>query len=245
MGSKNRNKILRAIMELGNCYPYEIKNFLDKQARKLIENQYYSNDVFTANKKKDLIRKETISERTIFEWLKKLTKQGLLIHEDNKYRLSNQATSDVEFMSGLFGLNILLSILAHPIDTDSDESLVEAVNCFGVFIVYILLYCLQPLKDVNYSNEKKELEDFRIRWVNNAISPEHMLIILREQLGLLNIISNSNAAHKMKFQELSKVRYEKLIHYLKIKYPNIFNKINEGTDNMNNMIKSKAGRAAR
>ena len=86
-------------MELGNCYPYEIKNFLDKQARKLIENQYYSNDVFTANKKKDLIKKETISERTIFEWLKKLTKQGLLIHEDNKYRLSNQVTSDV----GIYG----------------------------------------------------------------------------------------------------------------------------------------------
>ena len=135
--------------------------------------------------------------------------------------------------------------MASPIDTNSDESLVEAVNCFGVFIVYILLYCLQPLKDVNYIDDKKELEDFRTRWVNNAVSPEHMLIALREQLGLLNIISNTNAGHKMKFQELNKDRYKKLIHYLKVKYPDIFNKINKGTDNMYNIINSKARRESK
>jgi hypothetical protein len=37
----------------------------------------------------------------------------------------------------------------------------------------------------------------------------------------------------------------KIIHYLKVKYPNISDKINEGTDNMYNMIKSKAGHTAR
>jgi hypothetical protein len=91
LGSKNRNKILKAIKRLGNSYPFQIKDFLNKEAHQLIEGQYYVNCVFDDRKKKELIKKETISGRTLFEWLKKLTEQGLLIHEDNKYWLSKQA----------------------------------------------------------------------------------------------------------------------------------------------------------
>src|SRR5215218_6551707 len=120
VGSRNRTKILKAIMELGNSYPYEIKDFLDNQAEKFIESQY---SMLSEGKKKVLIKNMTISERSIFTWLKKLVKQGLLIHEDNKYRLSNQVDSDTEFAAGLFGLNILSNISAHSIDLNSDESI--------------------------------------------------------------------------------------------------------------------------
>jgi hypothetical protein len=241
VGSRNRTKILNALMELGNSYPFEIKNYLDNQADRLIENRY---NILSESQKKVLIKKATISERSIFTWLRKLVKQGLVIHEDNKYRLSNQFYSDTEFTAGLFGLNILSNILARPIDPNSDESIAQTVNCFGVFIIYILSYCLQPIQETNYTTDKKQLEDMRIMWVNNAISPEHMLTILREQLGLLKISSTTKAkagSKKIKFQELAKEKYQKLIHHLEVKYPEIFSKINEGIENTYSMIKSKSG----
>jgi DNA-binding HxlR family transcriptional regulator len=235
MGRKNKNKIVKAIKQLGKSYPSQIKDFLDKEANKLVESQYF-NDVLGASKKKQMIRKETISERTLFEWLKKLTKQGLLIREDNQYRLPEQTSSPTEYLAELFGLNILLSITKNPIDTDSSEGLVEAVNCFGVFIIYMLLYGLKSIKDAN----KEELEDFRALWINRAISPEGMLMMFRNMLGLLDTVSSNRHRKETGFQELGKERYEKLIHYLQVQYPDIFDKINEGTDNMYNIIKPKS-----
>jgi hypothetical protein len=39
-GIVNKRKIQQAIFELGNPYPWQIKNLLDKQAEQIIENQY-------------------------------------------------------------------------------------------------------------------------------------------------------------------------------------------------------------
>ncbi len=113
-----------------------------------------------------------MSGRTVQEWLGRLTRQGLVIHEDNKYRLSSQVASDVDFMAGLFGLNIFLNTLPVTDNRSSEERLFEVVNSFGVSIVYILMYCLQQSQDSNYDYDKTQLEDFRNRWVGTAISPE-------------------------------------------------------------------------
>jgi hypothetical protein len=235
-GSKNRIKILNALMKIGNSYQHDIKKFLDDEAKNLVENQI-SSAFLSASKKKELIKKGTISERTIFGWLGRLKKQGLVIHEDNKYRLSSQVTSDVDFMASLFGLNVLLNALPNSDDKNLDERLFEAMNCFGVSMVYILMYCLQPFQNTNYSYDKTELEDFRKRWVDTAISPEHMLTLLRDQLGLLKIVKSHN---KMEFKELSKAQYENLIHSLEVRYPDIFNGINQGVEDLYKMIQSKA-----
>ena len=45
----------------------------------------------------------------------------------------------------------------------------------------------------------------------------------------------------MEFQELNKEHYEKLMHSLEVKYPGIYNRINEGINNTYNIIKSKSG----
>jgi hypothetical protein len=120
-------------------------------------------------------------------------------------------------------------------DTDLVEDLVEAVNCFGVFIVYILLDCLKPIKGA----KRKELEDFRPFWIRKAISPEGMLILFRNKLGLLGTVSSNKRRTERAFKELNKEQYYKLVHYLQDKYPYIFNKINEEIDNTHNMIKPK------
>lgn len=221
-------------MYLGNSYPNEIKKYLDDEAQKFVDNHYDSVFLSAAEKNK-LIQKQTLSTRAILGWLRRLTKQGLVIHEDNKYRLSSQVASDVDFMAALFGLNVLVSALPNPNDNkDFDERLFELVNYFGVSMVYILMYCLQPLMNNNY--DKTELEDYRQRWATTAISPEHMLTFLREQLGLVKTISKSN--NKMEFKELSKVQYEKIICSLETKYPEMLNRINQGVEELHKMIKS-------
>jgi hypothetical protein len=243
-GSKNRIKILNALMKIGNSYPYEIKKFLDDEAKNLVENQL-SSAFLSASKKKELIKKETISERTIFGWLGRLKKQGIVIHEDNKYRLSSQVASDVDFMAGLFGLNVFLSAMwERSDDKNLSDRLFQVINSFGVSIVYILLYCLQPLQNTNYNYDKTELEDFRKRWVDTAINPEHMLTLLRDQLGLLKIDSGSKSHRKMEFEELGQINHEKLVHSLEVKYPNLFNRINQGVEDLYKMITSKAGDGA-
>jgi hypothetical protein len=125
--------------------------------------------------------------------------------------------------------------MKNPADTDLVEDLVEAVNCFVVFIVYMLLDCLKPMKGAN----RKELEDFRLLWIRKAISPEGMPILFRNKLGLLDTVSSNKGRTETAFKELNKEQYEKLIHHLQYKYPDIFNKINEGIDNTHNIIKPK------
>jgi hypothetical protein len=176
--------------------------------------------------------------------LGRLKKQGLVIHEDNKYRLSNQVASDVDFMAGLFGLNVFLSAMPDYDDKSLDERLFQVINSFGVSIVYILLYCLQPLQNTIYNYDKTELEDFRKRWANTAINPEHLLTLLRDQLGLLKIDSGSKSDSKMEFKELWQDNHEKLVHSMEVKYPNLFNRINQGVEDLYKMITSKAGGAA-
>lgn len=102
-------------------------------------------------------------------------------------KIINIAHSDTEYIAELFGLNILLSIMKNSTDTDLVEDLVEAVNCFGVFIVYMLLDCLKPIKGA----KRKELEDFRPLWIRKAISPEGVLILFRNKLGLLDTVSSN------------------------------------------------------
>jgi hypothetical protein len=238
VGSKNRNKILGALMKLGNSYQYEIKKYLDDEAQKLVENRA-SSAFLSGDKKNELIKKERITERTIFEWLRRLKKQGLVIHEDNKYRLSNQVASDVDFMASLFGMNIFVSTVPNLDTGNLEERLFEVINSFGVSIVYILMYCLQPLQNTNYSYDKTKLEDFRQRWVEDAISPEHMLTLLRDQLGLLKISSESKSRGKIEFKELGKVQYEKLLHSLELRYPEILRKINQAQEDLYKMIESK------
>lgn len=82
--------------------------------------------------------------------------------------------------------------MKNPADTDLVEDLVEAVSFSGVFIVYMLLDCLKPMKGAN----RKELEDFRLLWIRKAISPEGMLILFRNKLGLLDTVSSNKCRIK-------------------------------------------------
>jgi hypothetical protein len=86
----NKRKILKAIFELKNPYPRQIKDLLDKQARQTIERQN-KNSILTSKERKSRIKKETMSMRTVLYWLTTLTKEGSLNHENNRYSLSNKA----------------------------------------------------------------------------------------------------------------------------------------------------------
>lgn len=237
VGRRNRGRILRAILELGNSYPVEIKEFLDDEARKSVVNNY-NFEALSAKEKTDLVKKETISERTLFEWLRKLDKEGLLIHEDNKYRLSNQAASEVDLVSQLFGMSLLVNTLVKPIDPNSGNGIMEAINSFGIFIIYLLLYCLQPLKNIPQKMNRKQLENFRLQWAYNVISPEYMLMILRDRLGLTSNISTTPRP-RMEFRELTKEQYEGVIHCLRANYPDILKRIDRGVEEMNDIIPKK------
>ena len=96
-------------------------------------------------------------------------------------------------MASVFGMNVLISTLPDLDNRNLNERLGELINSFGVSMVYILLYCLQPPQNTSYNYDKTEVENFRKRWVEDAISPEHMLTLLRDQLGLVKISPGSSS----------------------------------------------------
>jgi hypothetical protein len=64
-GSTNRNKILNALMKIGNSYPRDIKKFLDDDAKKHVENQASSASL-SADKKERLVKKREQSPNVRF-----------------------------------------------------------------------------------------------------------------------------------------------------------------------------------
>jgi hypothetical protein len=91
--------------------------------------------------------------RTILYWLSRLTKEGFLNHENNRYNLSNKIILDYEFAADIYGSTLLTKIWSIPpkydVHTSPEQNLTEAANRFGAFIVYLFLYMLEPTDGKN------------------------------------------------------------------------------------------------
>jgi hypothetical protein len=237
-GRRNRSKILRAIVVLGNPSPREIKLLLDKEAENLVQNPY-SAIFIPPEKMKGKIMKETMSERTIFFWLRRLKKEGMVTHQNNRYSLSEGAGNDVEFIAGMYGSAIYSNIWDLPLAANPEEYLVEIVDRLGVFLVYMFLYSLQPFR-ADVETKKEDLEALRNSWVNNGIPLFLIYQFFRYSLGLLTI--STNQAKKIEVSEINEKQYKRLNNILKKKYPLIFDAIRVAISDFNKTISNLAAK---
>ena len=69
---------------LGTAYPAEIMEGLRDQTRTRLNPNYEFNSL-PSEKKESIVKEQTMKERTMYNGLKYLTKEQILIHSNNQY----------------------------------------------------------------------------------------------------------------------------------------------------------------
>jgi hypothetical protein len=184
-------------MKLGNPTPHEIRIQVDKDIRNIAEQMYRIGAISEIEKK---IKELTITDRTIFEWLKKLTKQKELKHKNNRYSLTDKIGQEYEIFEALYGSWMLNELTrTFPLKMKFEDNLEELVKMFGTLVVYTFLRYLEPdqtnnrfsihLRQGNHQifplrrNDKRK---YRKQWCNSAIPLSSMLHVFEGLVGLVD-----------------------------------------------------------
>jgi hypothetical protein len=161
---------------------------INKEIRKEIDRKVskfkISPDEATKDREfKKLQRKEIRDERTYQRRLKELVKQGILIFEKKKYRISNIKYPEIKLWATDFGKATLEMIMRqiHPYLDTRENNLERIVQTFGVYLVYCFIEAIRPLTDNNDDNDSrqillsaKEKDKMTISWIKDAIDVEEM-----------------------------------------------------------------------
>jgi len=139
-------RILKALFELKNPMPHEIKKYLDDEKTILFE-------------------PKPISLRHIQRVVKKLSNEGIVVHVDGRYSISQ---ADLRYVGGLFG-HLALSYIFHRPHLSTklpiDESLRKLVTGFGVFVFYMFVEASRPIEKLGI----KERRDSVKSWLQNSV----------------------------------------------------------------------------
>jgi hypothetical protein len=238
---------MRAIFEIGGWVKQEqIKDYLDKKADGYIKSNSQIS-LLEDVQKKALRRKQTLSKRSIFSWLQRLEKEGLLHHKDERYALSSEVVLDYGFVAEIYGSMIWIAIWSIPLKgTTIEERLQDAVNRIGVFVTYLLLYILAPkrdsaaptLVDAPLAEEGKkfpskkvdmtpqQVEEYRNLWISNAIPSELMMQIFRTLL-IGTIEPQTDITKIAEGREFTEQEYQRILDSFKENNQGYWDKISE------------------
>jgi hypothetical protein len=176
-GKINREKILSAIVELGeNASPKQIKAMLDRKAILTVEQICRSNNLFPLPiEKMNLIKKQMMTERAMFDGLKKLTMEGDVKNENGRYSLSEKIKSDIRFLPHRFGDNVLAKMMDmhYPTINTLEKNLNELIILFGSYVIYCFVEAARPVMDYSkeYSMNNIEKDKLASKWIQEVFSP--------------------------------------------------------------------------
>jgi hypothetical protein len=204
--------VLKAIQDavkiLHNPLPNEIKDFLDGQARKEVQEIYENGKVTSLDIERE-IEKRIIDIRTIHRKLAILSENGFLEHKGGRYSISPKALSDIRYFPQGFGDSALYCMGHFPIKS-VEQSVVEFVNRFGAFILFTFIEAARSVKDRSMNVADKD--DLKSSWLQYAIPISSMFDLFLSLYG-----------HEIKStKELHQKTIEKLTGILENKFPEIY-----------------------
>ena len=168
----------------------EILNHLNVKNTKLLEfavieiTKRYERGYISKKERDELIEKEKKRHihirRTIERNLVYLIEHGLVIHQNHKYTLSNEALLDTTYSSsyvGFTGLSNLMENLHKPTGRTLKENIEQLITFFGCYAFFCLLEAGRPIDD-NFVNRvrhfpisKGEKDRLTESWMLDVLQP--------------------------------------------------------------------------
>lgn len=176
----NREIILDAVRILKVASTKEILNYvlgqieLYNQTIKAQAEKKYEDEAFSNNDKRKYIEKESkvpIDIRTVQNWVKRLTKEGLLEYNSGKYSLTEKTkTEKARCFPELFGETLLDSICNFELRSQQ-ENVQELVERYGAMLIFIFVEALSLTRDISSDTDIRS----QINWIEDAIPISKML----------------------------------------------------------------------
>ena len=194
---ENRQMILNAIRELGNCSASEIRRHLHETIRQQINEQYERGEI--SKKKMEFeIEERTPVMRTIYRWLDELKKEKLVEYNNNRYSISDKAKSEIRYWAKQFG-NFALSQLMYsyfPQMRNLEQNIEMLIEIFGFYTIYCLVEAARPVNDNNVESHSKTpygRNDLSLSWTNEVFDHEQMFYAF---LGIINNLHDDEVVEK-------------------------------------------------
>jgi hypothetical protein len=197
---ENRQMILNAIRELGNCSASEIRRHLHETISQQIKEQYERGEISFSAKKMELeIEEKTPVMRSIYRGLATLKKEKLIEHNNNKYSISDKAKSEIRYWAKEFGSFALSQLMYSyfPRMSNLEENIDILIEIFGFYTIYCFVEAARPVKDTNVaanSITSSNRNDLSLSWTNEVFDHQEMFDSF---LGIINSLYNDDKVEKI------------------------------------------------
>jgi hypothetical protein len=166
-------------MGINSCislYLDQICDFLKKENEKKAQDLYENGNI-TKAKKKEFIKENTLSKRTIHRHLDFLVEKGLVGHFGYKYHIVDRVKRNIEYWSHEFGVSILDGLMRcyFPHVLKFEENIEQLINIFGIYALCCLARAAQPPENKSCGYKNNPVRDsLVVSWVNDAFNSQRM-----------------------------------------------------------------------
>ena len=221
------DKVLDAVRRLqvkGKPTPKDIKEYLDDQTHKEIEEQYLG--IKSHDELEEIIKKRSIVMRTIMRRLKKLAdEEHVLDHVNNTYSVKDTLKSDIRLYARNFGILALSEMMKrdyHPSRNTSERNTEELIKAFGVYVIFCFAQAARPVTNIagvdKYGDQLQTRDRLVSFWIQNVLSPLEMYNYF---FAIIDSRRHQNdmKSTKRSFYELETETVEKILDTIEKKYP--------------------------
>ena len=223
------DKVLEAVGKLQvkrKPTPKDIKDYLDDQTRREIEEQYL--DIKSQDELENMTKKRSVVMRTIMRRLKKLSEEGVLDHVNNTYFINDMLKSDIRFYARDFGILALSEIMKrdyHPSRNTLERNTEDLIKAFGVYVVYCFAQAARPVTSITgidkHGDKSQTPDRLASFWVQNVLSTLEMYNYFFAVIDSRRH-QNDMKSTKGSFYELETETVEKILDTIKKKYPDYY-----------------------
>jgi hypothetical protein len=164
---------MKAVSTLGTAYPAEIMEVLRDQTLARL-NSNYEFDSLASDKKESIVKEQTMKERTMYNGLKFLTKEHVLLHSNNQYSLSEKVKSDSRNFPYLLGDSIISALMSlhRPTVYSLEHNIRQLVESLGFYFFWCFICGARPIDNDFLSAASKD--DLVVNWIKNSFDPLNM-----------------------------------------------------------------------
>jgi hypothetical protein len=174
IGERNKNKIINSITKMGkDVTPTHIKKHIDEEALVIVRRRYPF-EMFSKDKHKEELDKETMSLTAVKTNLKDLCGLGLVINLNGRYSIHDKMRSDIRYFASQFGSEALAYTMSmhFPTIATLEQNLDELIEIFGSYVLYSFIEAGRPVIDEHMTNADKD--KLSSGWIQNVFAPLDM-----------------------------------------------------------------------
>ena len=166
--------VIYALKILKHATPKQIKDRIDIEVERFLEEKYSSKLLFGNKKEIDAqkqadLKLHKFSKRTVQSILTDLIKAGKVAHDKQHRYYLTEAGYQQKLFGNPFGRAIFESLTEIPLRGTKEEKLLECVNRVGLYLIYIFM------RGISFSwgsRTKQIIAKYDTEWINEAINGE-------------------------------------------------------------------------